>query len=94
MTSPGLAAYALADFARDAQAHAGRIEGTRTPEVLTVDGRAALVVQDAESYQAMLDRIEKAEFLDSLRQGIREGEAGLGMTAAEARQALREKHGF
>lgn len=93
MVSPDLAAYALADFARDAQAHAERIEETRTPEVLTVNGRAALVVQDAESYQAMLDRLERAELLDSLRQAIRDADAGKAIPIEEAFAELDEKYG-
>lgn len=86
--------YSLTDFVRNSKAHVERLGETKAPELLTVNGRGAVVVQDAESYQAMQDRLEKAELLESLRQAMREGEAGLGKTVAEARLALREKHGF
>lgn len=38
-----------------------RLMEKKTPLILTVNGRAELVVQDAESYQLMLDRLERAE---------------------------------
>ena len=86
--------YALADFVRDSQAHAARIRDTKTPETLTMDGEVALVVQDAASYEAMRETVERSELVASLRQSMADGEAGLGVSAAEARRRLREKHGF
>jgi hypothetical protein len=35
-----------------------RLKEKKSPLVLTVNGRAELVVQDAASYQEMLDRLE------------------------------------
>ena len=53
-----------------------RIKVAKCPVVLTVDGKAELVVQDAESYQSLLaivDRIESVEGiscgLDDLKNG-------------------------
>lgn len=34
---------------------------TRKPVVLTVKGKPALVIQDAESYQDLLDRLKRTE---------------------------------
>jgi hypothetical protein len=62
--------------------------------VLTVNGRAALIVQDAASYQDILDRLEKAETLAAIRTGIAQLDRGEGIPLAEAEARLRKKHGF
>jgi PHD/YefM family antitoxin component YafN of YafNO toxin-antitoxin module len=38
-----------------------RLRKTGHPLVLTINGKAELVVQDAEAYQALLDRVEAIE---------------------------------
>ena len=51
----------VTEFQRNIKEYIGRLKRKKTPLVLTVNGRAELVVQDAESYQTMLDRLERAE---------------------------------
>lgn len=58
--------YSLSDFQRNAREHIDRLKRTRRPEVLTVNGRAELVVQDTTSYQELIDRIENREGADRL----------------------------
>ena len=43
---------------------------TKEPVVLTVNGKAAIVVQDAESYQKLLELKERAEVVETLRQRL------------------------
>jgi PHD/YefM family antitoxin component YafN of YafNO toxin-antitoxin module len=62
--------------------------------VLTVNGRAELVVQDAESYQEMLDRLERAEALAAIRNGMEQFDRGEGIALDEAEKRLRKKHGL
>lgn len=57
--------FSLTDFLRHHKDHVVRLEETGKPVVLTVKGKPALVIQGAESYQALLDRLEHAE--DNLR---------------------------
>ena len=38
--------------------------------MLTVNGRAEIVVQDAESYQRLLELIDRAEAVEEIRQGL------------------------
>lgn len=73
----------------------------KSPMALSVNGRAALVVQDAASYQNMIDRLERAETVAAIRHGIeagrtwrrRLGGSGGGDTAEETRLfALRWLH--
>lgn len=49
----------LTDFARNAKAHLRRLKRTGRPELLTVNGKAEVVVQSASGYQRLLDSLEK-----------------------------------
>ncbi len=48
----------LTDFQRSAKQHIARLSKTGKPQVLTVNGRAELVVQDAAAYQKLLELAE------------------------------------
>lgn len=48
----------VSDFTRRASSYLQKLDGTRSPLLLTVNGRAAAVVQDAETYQEMVDLIK------------------------------------
>ena len=84
----------VTEFQRNIKGYVGRLKKKKTPLVLTVNGRAELVVQDAESYQAMLDRLERAETLAAIRRGIEQAQRGEGIPLEEAENRLRKKHGF
>jgi hypothetical protein len=66
----------------------------KTPLVLTVNGRAELVVQDAESYQLILERLERAETLAAVKRGIDRFQRGEGVPLDKAEKQIRTKHGF
>jgi PHD/YefM family antitoxin component YafN of YafNO toxin-antitoxin module len=68
--------HSLTDFLRNHKTHLTRLKETRKPEVLTINGKAELVIQDAESYQEMLDRLERAETLAALREGLASADRG------------------
>lgn len=51
-------------------------------------------MQDATSYQELLDRLERAETLAAIRQGIEQFERGRGIPFEEAERQLRKEHGF
>ena len=46
------------------------------PVVLTINGKAELVVQDAASYQKLLDIAEEAKVLEGIRRGLEDMKAG------------------
>gem|GEM_PF-4199385 len=74
--------------------YVGRLKENKKAMVLTVNGRAELVVQDAESYQLLLERLERAETLASIRRGIEQFDRGEGIAVDEAEAKLRKKQGF
>ena len=53
--------FSLTDFLRNHKELVSRVTETRKPVVLTIKGKPALVIQDADSYQELMDRLEKAE---------------------------------
>ena len=84
--------YSRTDFQRHAKEHIERLKHTGWPEVLTVNGKAELVVQDAAAYQKLLDLLDRAEALEGIRQGLASMYRGEGRPAAEVFRDLRKKH--
>jgi len=68
--------HSLTDFLRNHKTHVARLKETKTPEVLTVNGKAEVVVQDAESYQNLLDRLNHLETIAAIQEGIASAERG------------------
>lgn len=81
----------MSEFVRNARTHAERLRATRRPEVLTLNGAAELVVQNADAYQEMLDRMDELETLAALNEAAAEIDRGEGSPAVEAMARLREK---
>ncbi len=67
---------------------------TKPPSCSPFNGRAELVVQDAESYQLILERLERAETIAAIRRGMKDAEEGRMMSLEDAAAKLRAKHGF
>jgi PHD/YefM family antitoxin component YafN of YafNO toxin-antitoxin module len=61
-----------------------QLKDTGEPIVLTINGKAELVVQDAASYQRLLDVAEQAEVIEGIRQGLADVQAGGTQPVAEA----------
>lgn len=53
--------HPLTDFKRNVKQFIERIKATKSPLVLTVNGKAEIVIQDAISFQNMTKRLEEAE---------------------------------
>lgn len=81
----------LSDFKRKTTELLDRIKKTGHPLVLTINGRAEVVVQDAESYQELLDRVETVE---ALQRGLADVKAGRTKPARQVFERLRRKHGI
>ena len=60
----------LSTFERDSNKVMRQMKKTKEPVVLTVNGKAAVVVQDAESYQKLLELKERTEVVEILRQRL------------------------
>jgi hypothetical protein len=60
----------LTDFQRHTRTHLKRLKASGRPAVLTVNGKAELIVQDAAAYEEMLDAIRGIQRgLDGMKEG-------------------------
>jgi len=82
----------LSTFKRDTTRLIKQMRKTKQPLVLTVNGAAAIVVQDVESYQQLLDAKERMEAIEGIREGIASLKSGKGRTADDFFAALFAKH--
>ena len=71
-----------------------RLKETGSPLVLTVDGKAEVVVQDAGAYQQLLDRAERLDTVAALREAIQAVDEGRTRPAAEVLEEIRQRHGI
>lgn len=62
--------HPLTDFLRNAKQHLEWLRTARRPELLTVNGKGAVVIQDVASYQELLERVERVEALEGIQRGI------------------------
>jgi prevent-host-death family protein len=65
------------------------LKETKRPVVLTVNGKAAAVVQDAEAYQRLLDIAAEADAAEGIRQGLEDLANRRGRPAREVFDELR-----
>lgn len=84
--------YPLSDFQRNARHFIERLQESHKPIVLTVNGKASVIMQDAESYQKLLDEVELARSAATIRQAMTEVAAGKDRDAVEALEELRLKY--
>ena len=66
--------HTLDSFRRKSKEHVDRLQSSGRPEVLTVNGKAAVVVQDAAAYQQQIERIEVLEALAESVAQVKSGE--------------------
>jgi len=85
--------HPLSDFVQNTKIYVQRLKKTKGPELLTVNGRAELVVQDAESYQAMVDELERARFVQSLVSAEKDFDSGKSRPANEFFTEIIAKYG-
>jgi PHD/YefM family antitoxin component YafN of YafNO toxin-antitoxin module len=85
----------LSNFKRNTPEFLRQLKETGHPIVLTINGKAELVVQDTASYQKLIELAERAERMDALRASLDDMKAGkvipAGDVLAEMRQILEAK---
>ena len=67
--------HSMSDFIRNHKAHVARLKATGAPEVLTVNGRAEVVVLDADTFQKLMDQFRDMEAIARTRSQFRRIEA-------------------
>lgn len=81
----------LSEFQRNTKAFLQKLKKTGHPQVLTINGKAEVVVQDAASYQKLLDSLEYLEAAKGIQRGLESRKKGKGRPAKEIFQQLADK---
>ncbi|WP_373479192.1 type II toxin-antitoxin system Phd/YefM family antitoxin [Geminocystis sp.] len=84
----------LSTFKRNTNELITQMKQTGNPVILTVNGKAELVVQDAVSYQKLLDSIEHLETIIGIRKGLEDIAKGETQSLNQFIQEMQEKHGI
>lgn len=71
----------LSNFKRNTSDFVDQLKKSGRPVILTINGKAELVVQDAESYQRLFEISERLETIEALKPAIEEMKAGKGEPA-------------
>ena len=75
--------HSLSTFKRDTAKLVRQLKKTGQPVVLTVNGKAELVVQDAESYQRLLEAQERMEVIEGIKRGLASMKRNAGKPAEQ-----------
>jgi prevent-host-death family protein len=81
----------LSHFKRNTAQVIEEMRQSGNPVVLTVNGKAEVVVQDAAAYQRLMALAEKAEMMEFLREAQADADAGRTVPAREFLEALGKK---
>ena len=77
----------LSEFQRNTRDHIRRLTKTGRPEVLTINGKASVVIQDATAYQKLLDQLDEAKTAAAIASADR----GEGLPVKEAFALIRKR---
>lgn len=83
----------LTTFRRKSAALMKQLKKSKRPVILTVNGKAQAVVQDAEAYQRLLDIAARADVFEAIRQGLEDVDRGRTRPAREVFAGIRQRHG-
>ena len=87
----------LTNFKRQTADYLRQLHSSGEPLVLTVNGKAEVVVQDAGAYQRLIERAARAdreESVAAIREGLADAEAGRVKPARKALKTLARKFGI
>ena len=84
----------LTTFRRRSSDFLKQIKKSKRPVVLTVNGKAAAVVQDAEAYQRLLDVAARADAAEGIRQGVEDARKGRIRPAKQFFEEFEATHGL
>ena len=68
--------HSLTEFQKNAKSYIRQIKKTGQPMAITVNGEAELVIQDATSYQKMVDELDRANLIAAILEGEADIAAG------------------
>ncbi len=82
----------LTTFRNNSAAFLQRLKKTKRPVTLTVNGKAAAVLQDVSAYQRLLDLAAQADANEGILQGLEDVKRGRSHPACEVFDEIRSKY--
>lgn len=86
--------HSLTEFKRKTTVFMRQMKERRRPMVLTVNGKAALIVQDPNSYQELQEAANRFESISAVQEGIAQSRRGEGASLDMFDKRMRAKHGI
>jgi prevent-host-death family protein len=83
--------HSLTDFKRNTSEFLRQLKETGHPLVLTINGKAEVVVQDAASYQRLFDLAERLETIQAVKEGLASADRGEGRPMNDVFAALEKE---
>lgn len=83
--------HSLSEFQRNVKAHMLKLKQSGQPHVLTVNGKAELIVQDAKAYERTMALLDEADAITGIREGLEQMERGEGRPAKEVLARIRRR---
>ena len=84
----------LTNFRRNSGDMMKQLKKTKRPIVLTVNGKAEAIVQDAAAYQRLLDIAAQGNALEGIRQGMEDAREGRVKPAKAVFEEFERRHGI
>ncbi len=84
----------LTNFRRKSGQFLKQIKKSKRPVVLTVNGKAEAVVQDAAAYQRLVDIAARADVYEAIRQGLDDIAHGRTRPARDVFNEMRRRYGI
>lgn len=89
--APRLTVHSLSDFKSNTRDLLARMRLNGQSVILTINGRAELVVQDAQSYRTLLERLDELEAVAAVMRGVADVEAGRVTPLRQFKKEFRRK---
>lgn len=73
----------LDNFKRQSKREIQKLKRSGRPKVLTINGKAAVIVQDASAYENLIRWMDQVDCIEAVQQGAAEADAGKLIDADE-----------
>ena len=86
--------HTLADFTQNSAEFIEQLEETGQPVTLTVNGKAKVIIQDAQAYRRMLELADQMEMLEGIQESLDSMKQGKGISLHDFKKRMSEKYGL
>src|SRR5271169_2322393 len=84
--------HSLSAFKRNTPGLLKQMRESGRPVILTINGKAEMVVQDASAYQKLLDQLDELQTIEGIKRGLADVDAGRVTSVDDLEKELRRKH--